>query len=142
MKIAIFLLLIIFPVIVFSATMDEAKFKSWMKSVKIDGFNLMDVVKDGPELAAIFSGPSDLIQIRLGDIKQFKQSTSAVNLKIINGKIYSLKGMNAAFGTSDMGSMLIIEAKNINGMITLASSKKVSQDYLEKIAEKIKLFNK
>ncbi|MCA1932411.1 MAG: hypothetical protein LDL13_02395 [Calditerrivibrio sp.] len=142
MKVAVFLVLMIFPAIIFSAPMDEAKFKAWMKSVNIDGFKLMEVIKDGQESVAMFSGPSDLIQIRLGDISQFKQSTSAVNLKIINGKSYSLKGMNAAFGTSDMGSMLIIEAKNIGGMVTLGTSKKVSQDYLEKIAEKIKLFNK
>lgn len=137
--------------IVNAAEMSESAFKSWMKSITIDGKKCYGVEKDGKALNAMFINPANPAvggrMIQIMPLKEFESIQKTVaNPKMQMGptKGFVFKGMRTVVVDTgpEIGMMVFVEAKNINKTFAMSFPSKSSQAVIENGLVKTGLYQK
>jgi hypothetical protein len=126
--------------IVSAAEMNEVAFKSWMKSITVDGKKFYAVEKDGNELNAMFINPANPAvggrMIKIAPLKEFESIQKTVGnpqMQMGPTKGFMFKGMRTvAVDTGpEIGMLVFVEAKNINKAFSMNFPSKSSQAVIE-----------
>jgi len=137
--------------IVSAGEMNEAAFKSWMKSITVDGKKLYAVEKEGTALNAMFVNPANPAvggrMIKIEPLKEFESIQKTVsNPKMQMGptKGFVFKGMRTVVVDTgpEIGMMVFVEAKNINKAFAMSFPPKSSQMVIENGLVKTGLYQK
>lgn len=112
-------------------TTNYAIFQNWAKQINISGYKPGGVENedDNSYVAMFMSGTNRFIQLRVGDISQFKNSTPAA-LKPQN---YTFEGKNASYLYYAETSMLAVAYTDMELCVMVSSTGKVEKAILESI---------
>lgn len=115
-------------------TVDYATFQSWARQIAIPQYKLAECENEN-ELnftAAFAAGTTKMIQISVQDIGMFK-----TNAQPINGTVKcTFNGRNAAFMSSPDASYFVVEFKENEICVGVATTGKVEKSFLENIITK------
>jgi len=137
--------------IVSAAEISESAFKSWMKSITIDGKKCYGVEKDGKALNAMFINPANPAvggrMIKIEPLKEFESVQKTLNnpkMQMGPTKGFVFKGMRTVVVDTgpEIGMMVFVEAKNINKAFAMSFPSKSSQAVIENGLVKTGLYQK
>jgi hypothetical protein len=115
-------------------TTDYATFQSWARQIAIPQYKLAECENES-ELnytASFAAGTTKMIQLSVQDIGMFK-----TNAQPINGAVqYLFNGRNASFMSSPDASYLVVEFKENEICVGVATTGKVEKSFLENIISK------